>query len=925
MEAASVAPAQDVSFIQRRFTNADEEVWGTVEWGTRDAVAGDFRQANVTAPVEWSDQSVGIVAKLYFATVDGRRENSVRDLIERVVNKITFEALKLGYFGMGGVVDDRDQVRFSDDAEGKLTQENEQVFRDELTYILLHQMAAFNTPVNLNFGVPERKQVSSACFLLAVEDTMVGESGITEWWQKEAKIFKAGAGSGINVSKLRGSMETLSTGGIASGPCAYMRTADSGAGTLKSGGAHRRAAKMVCMDVNHPDIEDFIALKVREDERMRALRAAGFDLDPTTAEGEKLIAECTSCQNANFSARISDAFMEAVATDADWELVARKDGEVVKTVKARALFRQICEATWQCADPGALFHDTINSWHTTPANGPITTSNPCAEVHINDNSACNLASINLLRFLSEDGREFAVDDFRHVVDVIVTAMDVTCAFSELPTKEIERNTRDMHQLGLGYANLGAALMVRGLPYDSDEGRDFASFVTALMTGRAYHRSAQLAAQLGPFDAFEANRDAMGSVIERHAKEAAAFANDSESLQGLWTQACDEWDQAIAIGEEHGWRNSQCSVIAPTGTISFMMGCDTTGAEPSISLVVYKGLAASGEMKMVAKCAVAALNNLGYEKIEVANIMTALETSGTMEGLRPEHLPIFETALGSNTIAPRGHIRMLGAIQPFISGATSKTVNVPEATTVEEIEQLYVETHELGVKAVAIYREGSKTTSVIDVKPRGQVDESIELDFETHPRRRLPAERESITHKFSVGGYEGYITAGKYEDGSLGEIFLTDIGKEGSTIRGMMSAWATAISISLQYGVPLEVYARKFTHMRFEPEGDTSNPEIMHARSLVDYIMRWLVSRFGDEDLCAELGVLTDAVKARLTASLDSDEPSVHAPVLAEVASTNGHANHRPELVGPPCGECGGIMMRAGTCYVCACGNSTGCG
>lgn len=925
METASLASARDVSFIQRRFTRPDQDVWDTVEWGTRDAAAGDFRQPNVTAPVEWSDQSVGIVAKLYFATVDGKRESSVKQLIERVVNKITFEALKLGYFGMGGVVNDRDQVRFSDDDEGKLTQENERVFRAELTYILLHQMAAFNTPVNLNFGVPGRKQVSSACFLLSVDDTMVGENSITHWWQKEALIFKAGAGSGVNVSKLRGSMEPLSTGGIASGPCAYMRTADSGAGTLKSGGAHRRAAKMVCMDVNHPDIQDFVALKLREDERMRALRAAGFDLNPTTAEGERLIAECTSCQNANFSVRVSDAFMEAVARDDDWQLIARKGGGVVETVKARDLFRQICEATWHCADPGALFHDTINSWHTTPANGPITTCNPCAEVHINDNSACNLASINILRFLSVDGGTFDVDGFTHVVDVMVTAMDATCAFSELPTKEIERNTRDMHQLGLGYANLGAALMVRGLPYDSDEGRDFASFVTALMTGRGYRRSAQLAAQLGPFAAFEANKDAMTGVIQRHATEAAAFANESEAIQELWARACDEWDQAVAIGEEHGWRNSQCSVIAPTGTISFMMGCDTTGAEPSISLIAYKGLAASGEMRMVAKCAVAALNNLGYEKIEVANIMTALETNGTMDGLLPEHLPIFATALGLNPIAPRGHVRMLAAIQPFISGATSKTVNVPEATTVEEIEALYTETHELGVKAVAIYREGSKTTSVIDVKPRAQGEESIELDFEMHPRRRLPAERQSITHKFSVGGYEGYITAGMYPDGTLGEIFLTDIGKEGSTIRGMMNAWATSVSIALQYGVPLEVYAHKFTHMRFEPEGETSNPEIMQARSLVDYIMRWLVSRFGDEDLCAELGVLTDAVKARLTARLDANEPQAQQPAFAEVASTNGHSNHKPELVGPPCGECGSIMMRAGTCYVCACGNSTGCG
>jgi ribonucleoside-diphosphate reductase alpha chain len=899
---SAAAQASEAVFIPRRFTRSNKDVWDTVQWGTRTAEAGDFKQEGVEAPVQWGDQAVGIVAKLYFATINGVRENSVRQLITRIVCKLGMEGARFGYFGS--------------------VNEHRGTFEDELTFILLHQMAAFNTPVNINFGVPDRAQDAAACFLLSIDDNMVGDNGITEWWKKEAQIFKVGAGAGINLSKLRGSMESLSTGGIASGPCAYMRPADAGAGTIKSGGAHRRAAKMVCLDVDHPDIKDFIWLKPREDERMRALREAGFDLDPTTSDGERLIAECTTCQNANFSIRVTDEFMEAVTKDDDWDLTARRDGSVITTVKARSVLHEIAQASWQCADPGLLFHDTINSWHTTPHNGPITTCNPCAETHLNDDSSCNLASLNLLCFVSDDGSEFLLDEFTHTVDVMVTAMDITCSFSDLPTKEIEKNTRNLRQLGIGYANLGAALMVRGLPYDSDAGRDFAAFVTALLTGRAYHRSAELAEQMGAFADFSPNCEDMLAIIRSHAEAAALASEESVSPDPLWSAACDEWDQAIELGKECGFRNAQASVIAPTGTISFMMGCDTTGAEPAISFVVYRGLAASGTMKVVSKSVVQALNNLGYEKIDIAKIMTSLETDGSMIGLLSEHLPIFATALGSNPISPQGHIRMLGAIQPFISGAISKTVNVSEDTTVEDIERLYVETFELGIKAVAVYREGSKMTSVIKLKPESEESEGI-TPF--GGRRRLPAERSSITHKFSVGGYEGYITAGMYEDGSVGEIFLTDIGKEGSTFRGMMGAWATALSIALQYGVPLEVYARKFTHMRFEPEGETNNPEIKQARSLVDYIMRWLISRFGDADLCEEFGVLTKDVKDRITARLDGNNIKMQASISSSIASSNGHSNRQPELTGPVCNECGSIMMRAGTCYACSCGNSTGCG
>lgn len=1251
MEPASLAAMNQAPSIMRRFTHPEQDVWDQFEWNIRDAKAGDFVQKDVEAPTIWSDQAVGVVAKLYFATVDGVREHSVRQLVERVALKIAIEGLKFGYFGKEAKEDDSGNVHWDFPPETNETYRNFCIFRDELMFILLNQMAAFNTPVNLNFGVPGRDQVASACFLLSISDTMTGENGITSWWNKEALIFKGGAGSGINVSNLRGSMEALSTGGLASGPCAYMRTADSGAGTLKSGGAHRRAAKMVCMDVDHPDIQDFIWLKPREDERMRALIAAGFDLNPMTAEGEKLIAECTTCQNANFSVRVSDEFMQAVENDLGWDLIGRKTGEVVKTVEARVLMKEISDAAWACADPGILFHDTINAWHTTPHKGPITTCNPClvgdtlvdtsegripieelvamyaegkalpmafawdteervpklkqirkawmtkmatrlvevktekgvtirctpdhpilvrdnlrsrageesyvpaedlkagdrlrkigrwsndqrsgrnyinhratdespkgttyqprwmweqvygpipdemqvhhineessddrlsnfelrdagihqsfhstgsrngryydcsdellvetweaveqvgrfgvtkgawdkyirdndlggtipiqvhgrirgmtwekfeewiaehrsltndivvsvevidldaavpvydvtvdgthnlavgdqehtiivhncAETHLNDDSSCNLAHLNIMKFLSEDGKEFKVTEFTHVVDVITTAMDITCSFSDLPTEEIERNTRNLRQLGIGYANLGAAIMVQGMAYDSPEGRDFASSVTALLTGRCYVRSGQLAKQLGQFEEWPQNCDAMMHVLERHESEIARVARRHSDI---WAAARTEWNETLLMAAEGGLRNAQASVIAPTGTTSFMMGCDTTGAEPSISLVSYKGLAAGGSMKMVNESVERSLQFLEYSNDQVADIVTHLRLHGQLVGVRAEHMPIFATALGDNPISPKGHIEMLAAIQPFISGAISKTVNVVEATTAEEIKEFYSESYRLGVKAVAIYREGSKTTSVVTVKPTGEIKSqpiskaAIDLppkmldkilithgfSIKTHApelpastRRRLPNERQSITHKFQIGDYEGYITAGMYEDGTLGEIFLTDIGKEGSTFRGMMGAWATSISISLQYGVPIEVYARKFSNIRFEPEGKTQNPEIPTARSLVDYIMRWIVSRFGDEDLCEEFGVLTPAVKARLTARLDAQDGAPVVRDLPVVASTNGHSKHQPELVGPACNECGDMMRRAGTCYICACGNSTGCG
>lgn len=947
MTATTETQIDTALFIQRRFTTPGEDVWESVEWGTRDVSVGKFSQDGVVAPIEWSDQSVGIVAKIYFAKIAGERENSVRQLIERVVKKIVEEGINFGYFG--GI--------YEDQSAGTAGTQNHSatIFQDELTYILLHQMAAFNTPVWLNFGVPGRSQVASACFLLSLKDTMIGDDGITDWWRKEAIIFKNGAGAGINVSPLRGSMEELSTGGLASGPTAYMRTADSGAGTLKSGGAHRRAAKMVCIDDDHPDVIDFISLKVREDERMRALIAAGFDLDPTTREGEKLIAECTTCQNANFSVRLSDAFMRAAENGDQWQLKARKTGDAVDSVDAREMLRHIAEASYACADPGLLFNDTINAWHTTPAQGLITTCNPCAEVHQNDDTACNLASINLLKFVKhyreprETGigfpEKFDVDEFSYVVDVMTTAMDITCSFSDLPTPEIEQNVRNMRQLGLGYCNMGAALMVQGMPYDSDEGRSWTGAVTALMTGRVYRRSAELAEHMGAFSSYRENEEVMNGVINKHIN----FVDQVMDYQDpIWVHARSVWLEALKLGLDHGFRNSQASVIAPTGTISFMMGADTTGCEPSIALVSYKGLASGGTITMVNGSVERALKNLGYNKDQIANIMDEVRLHGNPRSIHDQHRAVFATALGNNSIKPFGHIQMIAAIQPFISGASSKTVNIPEETTVEEIAELYLETWKMGIKALAIYRDGSKTTSVLSLTEskaddiptivvQAILEESeipivdteaaaVEIPSGTPQRKRLPSTRDSITHKFSIGGHEGYITAGTYQDGSLGEIFLTDIGKEGSTLRGLMGAWATAISIALQYGIPLEIFARKFTNMNFEPHGQTSNPEIMSARSIVDYIMRWLISRFGDDDLCEEFAVMTSGVKKRMANRLDEDDSTAsRGPVAAAIVTPSSHAKQRSELTGPPCMECGNMMRRAGTCYTCTCGNSTGCG
>ncbi|HEY4811990.1 MAG TPA: vitamin B12-dependent ribonucleotide reductase [Solirubrobacteraceae bacterium] len=808
------------------------------------------------------------------------------------------------------------------------------------------------------------------CFILSVEDTM---ESILDWNTKEGMIFRGGSGSGINLSKIRGSMEPLAKGGTASGPVSFMRGADSWAGTIKSGGKTRRAAKMVVLDVDHPDIREFIWCKAKEEDKAAALRDAGFDMS-IDGEGFKSI----QYQNANNSVRVTDEFMRAVEEDGEWRLLARATGKPVdEPIPARELMREIAEAAWRCADPGVQYDTTINEWHTNPNTGRITASNPCSEYLSIDDSACNLASLNLMKFRRADGT-LDVASFEHTIDIVLLAQEIVVGPSSYPTEKIGANAQAFRQLGLGYANLGAYLMSNGMPYDSDHGRGTAAAITALMTGRAYRRSAEVAAVLGPYEGYAVNKEAHNGVKVKHREASYAIP---DCLDGeLLAAARRSWDEAVELGERFGYRNAQATVLAPTGTISFLMDCDTTGVEPDFSLVKFKELVGGGQMTIVNKTVPLALQTLGYSEEQVEQIEAHLAEHGTIvgaPGLNDEHLPVFDVAVGERAISHMGHIKMMGAVQPFISGAISKTVNMPQDSTVEDIADAYTQAWHLGVKALAIYRDGSKTAQALRTDAQQGVTEpvdAVDVDAiveaavskalaEAGPRRkRMPRERESITHKFSIGGHEGYITAGKYEDGSVGEIFLTDIGKEGSTLRGMMNSFATAISIALQYGVPLETLVQKFSYMRFEPEGITGNPEIPFAKSMPDYIMRWLASRFLDVDAQEELGILTPAVRARKAAQdaaqavsySDTASPgnsngggngspgngsSVSTP---EASAADGHGkpaaasltDSPPVLparlqgldLGPACNQCGGMMQRTGSCYTCSsCGNNTGCG
>ncbi len=941
--------------IRRFFTRPGEHPYDAIEWEVRDARIGhadkiSFEQREVEFPKSWSQNATNIVAQKYFRGQPGspERERSVKQMINRVAGTIAGWGRERGYF---------------------TTAEDAEAFEAELTHILVHQMAAFNSPVWFNVGwhpVGSPKMQASACFILSVEDNM---ESILEWNTKEGIIFRGGSGSGINLSKIRGSMEPLSRGGTASGPVSFMRGADAWAGSIKSGGGTRRAAKMVVLDVDHPDIREFIWCKAKEEDKAAALRDAGFDM---SIDGDGFFS--IQYQNANNSVRVTDDFMRAVEQDDDWHLIARSTGQPIgDPVPARELMREIAEAAYRCADPGVQYDTTINRWHTSPNSGRINASNPCSEYMHVDDSACNLASLNLMKFRRSDG-SFDVESFEHAVDIVFLAQEIVVSPSSYPTEQIATNARAFRQLGLGYANLGAYLMADGVPYDSDEGRGIAAAVTALMTGRGYLGSARIAAAMGPYDHYAENRDAHNAVMRMH-RDAAHSLDDDACPDGELLQAArSTWDEAVVAGEAHGYRNAQATVLAPTGTISFLMDCDTTGVEPDFSLVKFKELVGGGQMTIVNRTVPLALQTLGYSDDQIEQIEAHINEHGTIVGARQlaeEHQPVFDVAVGERAISHLGHIKMMGAVQPFISGAISKTVNLPQTATVEDIADAYVQAWHLGVKALAIYRDGSKTAQALrtdaqkeaPVTPDAAIEQAVAEALAKAPpkRRRMPRERQSITHKFSIGGHEGYITAGRYEDGSVGEIFLTDIGKEGSTLRGMMNSFATAISIALQYGVPLETLVRKFSYMRFEPEGMTSNPEIPFAKSMPDYIMRWLASRFLDVELQEELGILTPEVRARKAAQ---DAASSHAgdtagpegaskanggngsatnggnggataaPPSASAPAATALTDEPPVLpavrhgldLGPACQQCGGMMQRTGSCYTCSsCGFNTGCG
>jgi ribonucleoside-diphosphate reductase alpha chain len=849
------------------------------------------------------------VAQKYFRGPLGtpQRESSVRQLVGRVVDTIVGWGRKDGYFASAG------------DAE---------VFSDELTHILATQKAAFNSPVWFNVGVPDTPQQCSACFILSVDDEM---SSILNWYVEEGTIFKGGSGSGINLSRIRSSKEPLAGGGTASGPVSFMRGADASAGTIKSGGKTRRAAKMVILNVDHPDVEDFIWCKAVEERKQRALRDAGFDMD---LDGKD--AYSVQYQNANNSVRVTDEFVQAYLDDRDWKLKAVLGDEALKTVRARELMRQIAEAAWECADPGMQYDTTINDWHTSPASGRINASNPCSEYMHLDNSACNLASLNLMKFLDEDG-SFDIPAFRHAVEVVFTAQEILVGNSDYPTAKIAQNAKAFRQLGLGYANLGALLMARGLPYDSDGGRAWAGAITALMTGHAYATSAKVAAHTGPFAGFAPNRDAMLRVIRKH--RAAADDIDAEHLpEGLLSAAKQAWDQAIVLGDRNGFRNAQATVLAPTGTIGLMMDCDTTGIEPDLALVKNKKLVGGGTMQIVNQTVPRALARLGYVEQQVADIVDYIAEHNTVADaphLREEHEEVFDTAMGERAIHYMGHVKMMAAVQPFISGAISKTVNMPEDVTVEEVENLFLEGWRLGLKALAIYRDNCKVAQPLSANKRTK-----EAAPEGAPvRRRLPSTRPSKTFSFTVGEADGYIIAGEYPEDGIGEIFLK-VAKQGSTLSGIMDAFAISVSLGLQYGVPLEAYIQKFVNMRFEPSGMTVDPDIRFASSLVDYIFRRLALEYLPEDQRAGLGVRS--ISERKADAQQGHGEDVPAPTGSngggqsialevspasptEVADVAEPGPTVKKADAPLCYACGSKMQPAGSCYVCgSCGSTSGC-
>jgi ribonucleoside-diphosphate reductase alpha chain len=897
----AVVEAAAKAGVRRYFTIPGRDPFDEIEWEVRDAyIPGKdkpvFEQKGVEFPKFWSQTATNIVAQKYFRgrMSSPERESSVRQMIGRVVSTI-------GTWG-------RDGGYFADDEEVE-------TFEAELKAILVNQLAAFNSPVWFNVGFEEKPQCS-ACFILSIDDSM---ESILDWIRREGVIFRGGSGSGINLSKLRSSQEQLSKGGYASGPVSFMRGADASAGTIKSGGKTRRAAKMVILDVDHPDVEEFIWCKAREEDKVRVLEAAGYDMSLNSPDWASI-----QYQNANNSIRVTDAFMEAAETGAEWNLTARTDGSVVKSVPARDLLHQAAEAAWRCADPGLQYDTTINQWHTCPNSGRINASNPCSEYMHLDDSACNLASLNLMKFRREDG-ELDIEAFEHAVDTLLLAQEILVGYSSYPTPEIERNAKAYRQLGLGYANLGALLMARGFPYDADEGRAYAAAITALMTGRAYRKSAEIAARMGPFAGYQPNAAAMTGVIAQHRAAVANIDNADSVPAELLTAARQSWDDALNLGETGGFRNAQATVLAPTGTISFMMDCDTTGVEPDFSLVKSKKLVGGGEITIVNKTVAMALDKLGYAPAEIDQIVAYVDDRNTVVGapfMKAEHYPVFDCAIGERAIHFMGHVKMMGAVQPFISGAISKTVNMPEDVKVEDVQNLYADAWRLGVKAIAIYRDNCKVAQPLSKK--AETVEAAPPPAPKYERKRLPLDRTEIGRKFQVGDYEGYIHVGLYDDGTPGDIFV-DIAKEGTTLAGLMNSFMISVSLGLQYGVPLEVYVSKFAHMRFEPSGLTNDPDIRVAKSIVDYVFRWMGKKFLDADKQQELGIMSPEVKARLAQAStilengEAEAETAAAPPPGQAALFNAWED------AVECAKCGGRMVRTGSCYTCRdCGQNTGC-
>ncbi|HEY5549709.1 MAG TPA: vitamin B12-dependent ribonucleotide reductase [Candidatus Saccharimonadales bacterium] len=946
--------------LKRLFTKPKTKAYESIAWVKRDSQISNpisrkavFEQKGVEFPEGWSLNAINIVAQKYFSGTPGtkERESSLKHLIDRVVDTVTRSGVQEGYFAGEAEAED---------------------FREDLKYVLATQRAAFNSPVWFNIGAPDRAQQASACFILAVEDTM---PAILNWYAEEGMIFKGGSGSGINVSSLRSSLESLGkSAGTASGPLSFMRGADASAGAIKSGGKTRRAAKMVIMNVGHPDVEDFIWCKAIEERKQRVLAEAGYDMDIDGKDSYSV-----QYQNANNSVRVTDEFMQAVENDEDWNLKAVTTGKTLKRAKAKDVFRQIAEAAWECADPGMQFDTTVNRWHTTPKAGRINASNPCSEYMHLDNSACNLASINLLKFLKDDG-SFDIGAFKHTIELVFTAQEVLVGYSEYPTEKISKTARAYRQLGIGYANLGALLMAQGLPYDSDEGRAQAAAITALMTGHAYATSAKIARQVGPFAGYGKDREGMNKVLGMH-RDAVKQIDPALVSEELLSAAASSWDEAVELAELYGVRNSQASLLAPTGTIGLMMDCDTTGIEPDLGLVKVKKLVGGGTMSIVNQTVPRALKALGYNPSQIDDIVNYIDVEKTIVGsphLKNDHLPVFACSMGDNAIHYRGHVKMMAAVQPFLSGAISKTINMPAEVTIEDVEQLHMDSWKMGLKAVAIYRDNSKVAQPLSMakKDGGQKESTVQpaaamavkLDGALKAfgqRDELPRVRNSKTFKFTLAGTRGYFIAGEYDDGRPGELFVS-IAKQGSTLRGVMDAFAVSVSHGLQYGVPLKKLIRSFTHTSFAPSGITDDPDIRTASSLIDYIFRRLGKTYLSFDDQLEVGLahidempqgqtslltpseellpetpteqametlaeaeaaITEAITtiAASTADLSSvtTEPIATKKEPEEVAPQKSAAAY--DSAAPLCYNCGNQTMRAGSCYVCtACGSTTGC-